>query len=227
MSKTERRIKVSRFSEGEIYEIINNSENYDESVLGELFSYLRWGNYVKSPYLNSYNVKKRTRARDSRPYYYCVEAHSEFNCRTNTIFHQSKMGLAKTIRVILYMYDNGVHISQTKLQNDLNISDSTAWRLLYKFRAMECEADKGYRDNIISYIRSCLRVNPLLVKEDGVLKFVPIRYVRSENNPYANRKTREEIEQENQLSTSKDVKKLNFWQKFKISFKLFCGLLKS
>lgn len=112
------------------------------------------------------------------------------------------------------MYNNGVYISQLKLQDDLNVSDSTAWRLLYKFRAMECEADADYRNNVIKYIRSCLRVNPLLKKKDGILTFPPIRYARATKNPYIGRRTREEIEQEKEILLSKGDKNFNPWKRF-------------
>lgn len=101
MSTEERRVRTTYFSEKEIGHIASNPEDFSEKTLSDLFSYLRWGKYIKSPYVNSYNIKKRSGVKYKRPFYYCNETCSEFNCCTNTIFHKSKMSLAKTLRIIV------------------------------------------------------------------------------------------------------------------------------
>ena len=89
----------------------------------------RWGEKVISPYDPNSKVYKC-----ANNWYKCKNTGKLFNVKTGTIFANTKLPLKKWFLALYYFANNKKGISSCQLSKNLNITQKSAWNLLYDFR---------------------------------------------------------------------------------------------
>lgn len=107
---------------------VYNAFDSEERCLNHLESLL-WNGIPKSPF-----------APNSKVYfcngnkYKCRETGKYFNVKTNTIFHNSKIGLQKWFAAIWILSSGNKAITSVQLAKDLGITQKTAWHMMRRIK---------------------------------------------------------------------------------------------
>jgi transposase-like protein len=91
------------------------------------FERLRWGEKVKCAYCGTERVSQRQN--DLR--YHCSQCRRTFSVTTGTRIHSSKLPLKIWLQAFSYLSTSKDKIQVRKLQQELNVSYSTAWNIRY------------------------------------------------------------------------------------------------
>lgn len=95
----------------------------------EALEQLRWPDGVVSPYDRTSKVYNFGNGR-----YRCAKTKKDFNVRTGTLFHASRVSLQKWFIAIWLLTTNKKGISSYGLAKQLNVTQSTAWFMLHRIR---------------------------------------------------------------------------------------------
>lgn len=124
-----------------ILDVINNFP--DEQACIEYLEEARWGNKVISPFDETSKVYE---CKNNR--YKCKNTGKYFNCRTKTMFDNSKIELQKWFIAIWLCTSHKKGMSSLQLGRDLNITQKSAWFMLQRIR--NCfDIDDTPSDNMV------------------------------------------------------------------------------
>ena len=90
-----------------------------------------WKNGVKCGYCNSKRVSKRNK---KTGFFQCKDCRKQFNVRTNTIFHRSRLPLGKWLYAAYLLQTSRKGISSLQLSKQLGITQKSAWFMLHRLR---------------------------------------------------------------------------------------------
>ncbi len=95
----------------------------------EVLEQIRWPNGVTSPYAPSSKVYNYGNGR-----YRCAKTKRDFNVRTGTLFHATRVPLQKWFIAIWILSTNKKGVSSYCLARQLHVTQSTAWFMLHRIR---------------------------------------------------------------------------------------------
>ena len=101
----------------------------DEQECIDHLEKLVWNGIVVSPFSPNSKVYY---CKDGK--YKCRDSGKYFNVKTNTIFHNSKIGLQKWFAAIWILSSGKTIPTSVKLALDLNISQKTAWFMIQRIK---------------------------------------------------------------------------------------------
>ena len=90
-----------------------------------------WKNGVKCGYCNSKNVSNKNKKTGFRR---CRDCRKQFNVRTGTIFHKSKLPLSKWLYAVYLTQTGRKGISSLELSKKLGITQKSAWFMWHRIR---------------------------------------------------------------------------------------------
>ena len=100
-----------------------------EQACVDALEQLRWPNGVVSPYDSSSKVYNYGNGR-----YRCANTKKDFNVRTGTLFHASRVPLQKWFVAIWLLTSDKKGVSSYCLAEHLHVTQSTAWFMLHRIR---------------------------------------------------------------------------------------------
>lgn len=89
---------------------------------------IRWPDKVVSPFDKESTVYKRDNG------YHCRNTNKQFNVKTNTLFHGSKISLRKWFLAIFIVTSHKKGISSIQLAKDIGVTQKTSWFMLQRIR---------------------------------------------------------------------------------------------
>jgi transposase-like protein len=92
----------------------------------------KWENGVVSPFDATSKVYKLKR----KHMYRCKNTGKNFNVKTGSIFHDTRIPLQKWFMAIWLSANHKKGISSCQLARDMGVTQKTAWRMLYKIRTL-------------------------------------------------------------------------------------------
>ncbi|MCZ0933106.1 MAG: IS1595 family transposase [Oligoflexia bacterium] len=90
-----------------------------------------WKNGVKCGFCGSKKVSKKNK---KTGFHYCNDCKKQFNVRTNTIFHRSKLPLQKWLYASYLLQTSKKGVSSLQLSKQLGITQKSAWFMLHRLR---------------------------------------------------------------------------------------------
>ena len=104
----------------------------DNAAAERWFVEARWPDGVHCPVCGSANVQERA-TRKPQPYR-CRDCRKDFSVKTDTLMHNSKLGLQVWAIAIYLLATNLKGVSSMKLHRDLSITQKSAWHLAHRIR---------------------------------------------------------------------------------------------
>lgn len=104
----------------------------DEQVCREYLAQIRWNGNVQCPYEDCLHDKCCTYSDGIR--YKCAKCERQFSVKVGTIFHDSKISLAKWYAAIYLITSHKKGISSLQLAKDIGVTQKTAWFILHRVR---------------------------------------------------------------------------------------------
>ena len=101
----------------------------DEQTCINNLTELRWNGNIVSPFDSTSKVYK---CKDNK--YRCKNSGKYFNVRTATLFDNTKVELRKWFLAIYVVTSHRKGISSLQLSRDINVTQKTAWFMLYRIR---------------------------------------------------------------------------------------------
>ena len=105
-----------------------------------------WSEGGKCGYCNSKRVSKKNK---KTGFFQCKDCRKQFNVRTNTIFHKSKISLRKWLYAIYLLQTARKGVSSLQLSKQLGITQKTAWFMLHRLREA-CKSGSFKMSGIVS-----------------------------------------------------------------------------
>ena len=96
-----------------------------------------WKNGIKCSYCNSKRVSKKNK---KTGFYQCKDCRKQFNVKTNTIFHRSKLPLQKWLYASYLLQTARKGVSSLQLSKQIGVTQKTAWFMLHRLREA-CKAE--------------------------------------------------------------------------------------
>ena len=90
-----------------------------------------WNEGIKCGYCLSTRVSKKNK---KTGFYQCKDCRKQFNVRTNTIFHKSKVPLKKWLYTSYLLQTARKGISSLQLSKQIGVTQKTAWFMLHRLR---------------------------------------------------------------------------------------------
>ena len=109
----------------------------------EWFVQTRWNGHIHCPKCGSLNTKEKAHRHNRKlREWRCRDCVKDFTVKTDTILHDSKLGLQKWL-IALYLFATNLKgVSSMKLHRDLGITQKHAWHLGHRIRkAMDRRTD--------------------------------------------------------------------------------------
>lgn len=100
----------------------------DDLAAESWFIRQRWADGVTCPHCDSERVSERTNARDKKAWR-CKDCRKDFTAKTGTLMQGSNLGYRTWAMAVYLLTTNLKDIANTKLANDLNITQKSAWHL--------------------------------------------------------------------------------------------------
>lgn len=100
----------------------------DEDSCIEYLEEIRWSEGVVSPFDPKSNVYKRNNG------YHCRNTNKQFNVKTNTLFHNTKVSLRKWFLAIFLVTSHKKGISSVQLAKYIGVTQKTSWFMLQRIR---------------------------------------------------------------------------------------------
>ena len=101
----------------------------DEQSCIDHLEKLRWNGFVVSPFDPTSKVYK---CKGNK--YRCKNTGRYFNVKTNTLFDSSKIELRKWFAAIWLVTSRKKDISSVQLSRDIDVTQKTAWFMIYRIR---------------------------------------------------------------------------------------------
>ncbi|MCZ0933126.1 MAG: IS1595 family transposase [Oligoflexia bacterium] len=90
-----------------------------------------WKNGIKCGFCGSDEVSKKNK---KTGFHYCNDCKKQFNVRTNTIFHRSRIPLQKWLYASYLLQTSRKGVSSLQLSKQLGITQKSAWFMLHRLR---------------------------------------------------------------------------------------------
>lgn len=107
----------------------------DEYVATNYIERLRWPNGVICPHCESENTSRQPDYR----FHWCLECRKRFSVRTGTIYHRPYVPLSKWLYASYRFKKDGEQIDSEELSVELDISERSAFFMLYRLREVHSE----------------------------------------------------------------------------------------
>lgn len=143
-------LKINEFRDSYIEKVLNNPDEYEEKELIEIFKFLRWGDYVKSPYDPSSKVYVYRKKENS---WRCGNTELNFSLTTNTVFQANRLPIKSlfiAIREFFFNRKNTVALSKL-----LGINQAAAWKIVYKIKV--ASQDFSNDKNIFEFFKQVIQ----------------------------------------------------------------------
>lgn len=96
----------------------------------------RWGDDIVCPYCGHHHCYTRSDGR-----FKCRDCNSNFSCKADTIFDNTKIPLLKWFMAMYLISCHKKGISSVQLAVDINVSQKSAWHILQKIRTLFAQDD--------------------------------------------------------------------------------------
>lgn len=96
----------------------------------------RWGDDIVCPYCGHHHCYTRSDGR-----FKCKDCNSNFSCKADTIFDNTKIPLLKWFMAMYLISCHKKGISSVQLAVDINVSQKSAWHILQKIRTLFAQDD--------------------------------------------------------------------------------------
>lgn len=90
-----------------------------------------WKDGIKCGFCGSKNVSKKIKKTGFRR---CRDCRKEFNVRTNTIFHKSKIPLSKWLYAVYLLQTSRKGVSSLQISKQLKLTQKSAWFMCHRIR---------------------------------------------------------------------------------------------
>src|SRR5581483_833954 len=114
------------------------------------FEHLRWGDSIKCSYCNTERVSKRQV--DHR--FHCSQCRKTFSVTTGTNLHSSKLPLKIWLQAFSISAAGEKNIPIKRLQTELKVSYTTAWRIRHGIREVmkDMDSEKEQGESTFDYL---------------------------------------------------------------------------
>ena len=124
------------------YEFMKAFSSEEKAV--HFFEQIRWPKDPICPSCHSKRISKR-----KFPYYRCKDCRDIFTVRTGTVFHRSKIKLAKWFYAAYLLQTARKGVSSLQLSKQIGVTQKTAWFMLHRLREA-CKTKSGMFSGIIT-----------------------------------------------------------------------------
>lgn len=107
----------------------------DEFAATDYIESLRWPNGVICPHCESESTSRQSDYR----FHQCLECRKRFTVRTSTIYHRPYVPLHKWLYATYRFQKDGEKIDSEELSEELDISERSAFFILYRLREVHSE----------------------------------------------------------------------------------------
>ena len=118
----------------------------NDAAAEKWFVKMRWKDGVQCPKCGSNNIQVRA-SRKPQPYR-CRSCRKDFSVKTDSIMHNSKLGLQVWAVAIFVLTTNLKGVSSMKLHRDLDITQKSAWHLAMRLRATWSESSRVFSGKV-------------------------------------------------------------------------------
>lgn len=141
-----------KYSKKELLKILQSPNDF-ETELQNVFRFLRWGDFITSPYdINSIIYQRNIEGKDV---FRCRNTQNNFTITTKTIFQNSKLSLLNIFQIIREVFYN----KDVKIKSIIEIvgrNMQTCWKVLYKIRYVIKDNKIEENSDIISFFKKIL-----------------------------------------------------------------------
>ena len=118
----------------------------NDAAAEKWFVKMRWKDGVQCPKCGSNNIQVRA-SRKPQPYR-CRSCRKDFSVKTDSIMHNSKLGLQVWAVATFVLTTNLKGVSSMKLHRDLDITQKSAWHLAMRLRATWSESSRVFSGKV-------------------------------------------------------------------------------